>query len=235
MSLQLNPMLLLFQSDAGQTMAADPNQSLNSWLVIAGIVLIFCCLAALLLPNIKELITRPQEFNFSKLGVSMRISILTVFVLMGFILSLSSFALQWRGYVQQASESAKKVAELNGTIKQLQTTISEHQAAEVSRRTFSMSILLKPELDEEVPLNESDWSCTYWLYNEGKPSDPVHPQIRVARNGTYFRVFLNDIKLDTRIYYLELRRGSQFWTAENLSPLSEGIWEAQLLRGGNHD
>lgn len=232
MFFQFKPLLLLLQNEAQTATSVDPNQSLNSWLVIAGIIIIFFCLVTVFVPNIKDFITKPQEFNVSKLGVSMKVSILTVFVLMGFILSLSSFALQWRNYVKQARESAGKIAELNGTIKQLQTTINETEAKQNRGRTFNMSILVRPRLDEEY-LKKDDWTCTYWLDNKGQPSEPVTAPIGLARRGTHLRVFLNDITLDTRLYDLQLKRGNQYWNTDSFSPLTEGIWEAELLPGGS--
>ena len=227
--------LLVFQNDASPAVIIDPNRNLNSWLVIAGLVIIFFCLLTVFLPNIKDFITKPQEVNLSRLGVSMKVSILTVFVLMGFVLSLSSFALQWRGYVRQADESAEKIAELNGAIKQLENRIKEEQEQESRSRRFNMSILLRPQLEAPEMLNKSEWTCTYWLDKSGEPSNPIPARIDLARGGTHLRVFLNDITADTRLYRVELKRGNQFWNAEGLSPLTEGIWEAQPLPGASHE
>lgn len=142
---------LAFQNEAIKILQSSANQNLNFWLVIAGIVIIFMCMLAVFVPHIKEFITRPQEFNLSKLGVNMKVSILTVFVLMGFILSLSSFALQWQGYVRQAAESDR-------TILELQTKIKQKEEEETRSRKFDMSIVLKP-LDNDEILNTDEWSC----------------------------------------------------------------------------
>lgn len=133
--------LLLFQTPTHSTVLTDPGMSLNSWLVIAGLVIIFFCLVTVIIPNF----IKPQEFNLTRPGISMKVSILTVFVLMGFVLSLSSFALQWRGYVREVGESAQKIAELNDTVKQLKTKIEEKQQEDLRARKFDMGILLKPK------------------------------------------------------------------------------------------
>ena len=216
---------LFFQNEASPGVITDPNQSLNSYLVIAGIVIIFACLLMVLIPKIKDLITLPQELNLSRLGISMKISILTVFVLMGFVLSLSSFALQWRGYVKQAGESSQKVAELTATIQQLETRLKAEQK-------FDMSILVKPQLESDEILNASEWTCTYWLDESGKASAPITASIDRARGGRHLRVFLKGITPVTRLYRVELKRGNQFWNAEGFSPLTEAIWEAEPLQGG---
>ena len=228
--------LLALQTDANQRVVVDPNQSLNSWLVIAGVLIIFACLLAAVIPSpLKEFTTKLQEFNFSKLGISMRVSILTVFVLMGFILSLSSFALQWRGYVKQAGESAAEIARKNGQIAELEKWKSEELARKDLARTFDMSILLKPRLPRDGTIDISKWSCFYRLDTLGKPSDPIRATIELARNGTYLRVFLDDITAETRLFKVELRNGTQSWVTENVNPLKDGIWEAELLDGGSHE
>ena len=224
--------LLVFQNEANPGVIADPGKSLNFWLVIAGLVIIFFCLAAFFIPNIKDLITKPQEFTLDKLGVSMRVSILTVFVLMGFVLSLSSFALQWRGYVREAGESAEKIAELNGAVTQLRSRIMEQQEKENRSRRFNMSILLNPKLEEPEILDKSEWSCRYWLDKSGAPpSGPITAPIDLGIGGKHLRVFLNDIAADTRLYRVELIKGNRSWIADNFNPSSDGIWEAQPASG----
>lgn len=223
---------LVFQSDASAGVIADPNKSLNSWLVIAGLLIIFVCLVMVFIPQIKDFLTKPQEFTLDKLGVSMKVSILTVFVLMGFVLSLSSFALQWRGYVRAAGESAEKVAQLNGSVTQLQNRIREKQEEENRSRKFNMSILLKPQLQENETLDTSEWTCSYWLDKSGDhPSGPIPAPIDLGLSGKHVRVFLSDITADTRLYRVELKKGNRSWNADNFSPLSEGIWEAQPASG----
>ena len=222
----------VFQANAGQTLAADPNQSLNFWLVIAGLAIIFVCLLTVFVPHIKEFITKPQEFNLSKLGVNMKVSILTVFVLMGFVLSLSSFAMQWQGYGKQAREADRKIAELSGTIWNLQEQIKRKQEEETRARTFSMSILLKPNTGVNETLNRNDWTCTYWLDKSGKPSEAVHANIDLAKNGKFLKVFLIDITPETRLYRVELKKGNQSWEAEGINPLTEGEWVAEPVGGG---
>ena len=226
---------LALQIDAVKSVVVDANQSLNRWLVIAGIVIIFFCLMAVFVPPIREFTTKLQEFNFSKLGISMKVSILTVFVLMGFALSLSSFALQWRGYVKQAGESTAVIAKLDGQIVELEKWKSEELARKDLARTFDMSILVKPRLPRGGVLDISKWSCFYRLDRPGKPSDPVRATIELARNGTHLRVFLDDITAETRLFNVELRNGTQSWFTENVNPLKDGIWEAELLNGGNHE
>jgi hypothetical protein len=179
--------------------------------------------------------TTEQEFNFSKLGISMRVSILTVFLMMGFILSLSSSALEWRGYAKQVGESTAVIAQLHGHIAELKRWKDEELARKDAARTFNMSILLKPKLPGTGVLDISKWSCFYQLDNSGQTSKPVPAQIDLARNGTHLRMYLNGITADTRIVKVELKNGTQSWTVENVIPLKDGIWEAELPKGENHE
>jgi len=224
----------MFQANTGQTVPTDSNQSLT-FLVIAGILIIFVCLVAMFLPHIKVFITKPQEFNSKMLGIRMRVSILTVFVMMGFILSLSSFALQWQGYAKHAKDSEQKIAELNGTIKQLQDQVRQKDEDERNARTFNMSILLKPKMGKEEVLNRDDWSCDYWIDQSGQPSGPVHANIDRARNGQFLKVFLSNITPETRLYRVDLKKGNQTWAVEGINPLTDGTWDAEPQGGVIHE
>src|SRR5580765_1776650 len=130
----------VFQTNTGQAFSPE---NLNVWLVVAGLLIIFFCLLTVFVPRIKEFITKPQEISLSKLGVSMKISILTVFILMGFILSLSSFILQWQGYAKQAKESAQMIAALKA-----QLDDKENEARR--SRKFDISVLVKLEGNNTV-------------------------------------------------------------------------------------
>ena len=201
------------QSPETPSLPSSSNQNLNFWLVIAGLAIIFLCLLTVFLPNIKEFITRPQEFNLSKLGVNMKVSILTVFVLMGFVLSLSSFALQWQGYGKQVAESDRKIIELQARIRQ-------KEEEEVRSRKFDMSVLVRPVT--KAPLS-GDWNCTYQLTTEsGEPSAPVIAKISHTEGTDVFRVGLKDITLATRIYSVTMTKGKQQWTTQGFSPLQDG-------------
>jgi hypothetical protein len=60
----------------------------NSIMPILGVVIIFLCLVAYFIPATRQIGKKNQIFEGA--GVRMQVSILTVFVLMGFALSLTS-------------------------------------------------------------------------------------------------------------------------------------------------
>lgn len=196
----------------------NDNHYLNFWLVVAGILIIFICLIAMFVPNIKSLMTSPQEFN--GLGVNMKVSILTVFVVMGFILSLSSFALQWQGYVTREIEYKNKIAAL-------ETERNELRDRETRGRKFSMSIVLKPKGLDEV-LNTDEWSCIYYLEDSsGRPSQSKKAPLNRAKDGKSFKVTLEDITPETRFYKIELRKDKKLWTVDSIFPLRDGTFLAE--------
>ncbi|HEX8773110.1 MAG TPA: hypothetical protein VF735_05855 [Pyrinomonadaceae bacterium] len=208
---------LIYQNSANQNQNSI-SQNLNFWLVMAGILIIFICLIAMFVPNVKALITRPQEFN--GLGVSMKVSVLTVFVVMGFVLSLSSFALQWQGYVSREIEYKNKIGVL-------ETERNELRERETRGRKFNMSIVLKPKGMDEV-LNTDEWSCVYYLEDSsGKPSEPKPTPLFRAKDGKSFKITLEDITPETRLYSIELKKGKKLWTVDSVFPLREGTFLAE--------
>jgi hypothetical protein len=217
---QVSYLLFFFQSTPTPT--SDLNQNLNFWLVIAGILIIFFCMLTMFVPRIKDFITKPQEFNLNPLGVSMKVSILTVFVLMGFILSLSSFVLQWRGYVTQVSESQKTIAGLKAQL--------DDKLAEASRsRRFDMSILIRPQAVSNGMLNSDSWSCKYRFETaSGEPDKEVDTTVARGADGRSLRIFLKDVSADTRIYQITLFKKDErkTWTVANFAPLRDAVFEA---------
>jgi hypothetical protein len=219
---EITSSLLILQGDPGQGF----NQNLNFWLVIAGILLIFLCMLALFVPNVKSLLTKPQEF--SGLGVNMRVSILTVFVLMGFVLSLSSFALQWQGFMARESDFKNKIATLESEKKQL-------EEQQTRSRRFDMTIVLKPKGVNEV-LNTDEWSCVYYLEDSsGRPSKAITAPLVRVKEGKSFKVTLEGITPETRIYSIKLKRGNKSWESDGIFPLREGTFEAEPEEEGDKD
>jgi hypothetical protein len=213
----------VFQTNVGQAVSPE---NLNVWLVVAGLLIIFFCLLTVFVPRIKEFITKPQEISLSKLGVSMKISILTVFILMGFILSLSSFILQWQGYAKQAKESAQMIAALKA-----QLDDKENEARR--SRKFDISVLVKLEGNNTV-LKTDDWSCEYRVeLPNGEPDKAVPTTLARYGNGQTLRVFLRDISADTKVYDIRLfhKTDKKEWIVPTFVPLRDGEYLASKEEG----
>jgi hypothetical protein len=177
-------------------------------------------------PRIKEFITKPQEFNLSKLGISMKVSILTVFVLMGFVLSLSSFVLQWQGYVKRAADYQREIIGLNVKLK-------NKEDEESRSRKFDMSILVKPDGNNE-DLKSDLWSCKYQLETpSGEPDKEVDATVVRNRDGKSLRVFLKDVSADTRVFNITLfnKTNSKTWTVPGFTPLKDAEFLASKEGG----
>jgi hypothetical protein len=199
------------------------NHNLNSWLVIAGFLIIFFCMLAVFVPNIKNVITSQQEF--SGLGVNMKVSILTVFVLMGVLLSMSSFLLQWRGYLKVLQDDKRTIEEAATKIAALNARIEEQSEREVRTRKFDTTILLKPK-GFNAGLVSDEWECEYRLEGpSGTPSEPMHAGTDAVRGGKLLKAELKGITTDTRLSSITIKRGKKAWVYEAFSPLHDGIFE----------
>ncbi len=223
---QSNSLSFALDTGVGQAVATDPNQSLNFWLVIAGLLIIFFCLLTVFVPPIKEFVTKPQEISLSKLGVSMKVSILTVFVLMGFILSLSSFVLQWQGYAKQAKESAGLIAELNARLR-------DKDEEMLRSRKFDISILVKPESGGDI-LKTDDWSCEYQLeLPNGEPDKSQTASLARVGEGKKLRVFLREISAGTKVYGITLihKTDGKRWIVPTFTPFKDAEFSALREEG----
>jgi|GEM_PF-2662411 len=216
-----NSLSIALDTNVGQAVSTDPNQNLNFWLVVAGLLIIFFCLLTVFVPRIKEFITKPQELSLSKLGIRMRVSILTVFILMGFVLSLSSFVLQWQGYAKQAKESAEVIAALK-----VQLEDKENEA--LRSRKFDVSLLVKLDGNNAV-LKTDDWLCEYRLeLPNGIPDKAVLTTAARLGNGQRFRVVLKDISSDTKVYDIKFinKTDKNQWVVPTFVPLKDAEYLA---------
>lgn len=214
-------LFFLFQTNSSQT----NNESLNFWLVIVGIIILFLSLLAVLVPNISTLLTSPQEF--SGLGVNMKVSILTVFVLMGFILSFSSFALQWQNYSSLERKYKEDIAKLESEKKLL-------QEQEARARTFDMSLLFKPKDLNEEELDPKDWTCLYTLVTPGEPSARKPAKVFQARKElNKLGVLLESITPDTHVQRIDCSNNKNTWTTGDFKPFREGTFESVSKREGS--
>ncbi|MDT5294413.1 MAG: hypothetical protein QOJ76_1293 [Acidobacteriota bacterium] len=224
---QITPPFLAFQHPF-VALQNGFNQNLNSWLVIAGFLIIFFCMLAVFVPNIKSVIIRQQEF--SGLGVNMKVSILTVFVLMGVLLSMSSFVLQWRGYLKVLQDDQKLIEEADTKIAALNAKLEEFSEREIRTRKFDTTILLKPK-GFNGDIHSDEWECEYRLEGPfGTPSEPIHASADSVRGAKFLKAELKGITTDTRLYSFTMKREKKVWACEAFSPLHDAIFDAEEER-----
>jgi hypothetical protein len=201
--------------------------SLNFWLVIAGILIIFLCFLSLFFPGTQTLREKTQEF--SGLGVSMKVSIITVFVLMGFILSLSSFAIQWKGYVEQAEEFDENTRRLNERIALLMAQVEQQHEQAKKMRVIDVGILLRPKFetgDGSQILKADEWRCEYIIANA--PGQPPSPLLRTSvmrgPSGNTLRVFIKNITPETKFEEIKIvnTNNNKVWSTGGFSPFNDG-------------
>src|SRR5262249_15391127 len=131
-----------------------------------GVFILFICLLAFFFPTAttKSLGERTQKFN--AFGVSMEISILTAFLLMGFILSLSNLFLQWKGFLDQKDLYEKQVTEIETKIKEREIIINDLKEQIERSKTTNIVLGLEPRLSPakgNISLKPSDLSCEYQI------------------------------------------------------------------------
>ena len=201
--------------------------SLNFWLVIAGILIIFLCFVSLFLPATQTLREKTQEFT--GLGVSMRVSIITVFVLMGFILSLSSFAIQWKGYVEQAQKFEQDRDELNNKILLLKAQIDDQNEQAKRMKVLDVGILLRPNFenaDHSQILKADEWRCEYRI--AGAPGQPPSPTVNTpvmrGPGGNTLRLFIKNVTPETKFDEIKLinTKNNKVLSNGSFSPFYDG-------------
>ena len=195
------------------------DRQINLFLPLIGIVIIFLCLLSFFFPMAKPLRDRTQKFT--GLGVSMEISVLTVFVLMGFILSLSSFFLQWKGYLDQKETHDKLIATKEGEITELKRTV-EVLRDQIEQSTRS-SMVLGLELQHDpakgkISPKPGDLTCEYQVGD----SQPKQANVSAGSGaGDVYKVTIEDITRDAYIRYIKLSHREMThrqWAVENLIP-----------------
>jgi hypothetical protein len=157
----------------------------------------------------------------------MKVSILTVFVLMGVLLSMSSFLLQWRGYLKVFEEDKKLIEEADTKIVALNAKIEELSEREIRTLKFDTTIMLKPK-GFNGDIHSDEWECEYRLEGtSGTPSEPIHASADSVRGGKFLKAELKGITTDTRLASFTMKRGKKVWACEGFSPLHDAIFDAE--------
>jgi uncharacterized membrane protein YwzB len=195
----------------------------NSVMPIVGVILIFLCFLAYFFPATRALREKNQVFEGA--GVKMQVSVLTVFVVMGFALSLSSFALQYKGYLDQAEKFTEKEQQYKEDLKARDASIELLKSQNEKERPFDMSILLRPEAKNgAVNTHTGAWTCDYKIFNSGhlsETSKPIKAPTTTGIGAGTVRVSLQNITLGTTITELTLSNGKRRWVYPTFAPLND--------------
>ncbi|HEY0545447.1 MAG TPA: hypothetical protein VGC91_08740 [Pyrinomonadaceae bacterium] len=191
--------------------SSNPNPYLQ-FLPVLGVLIVFLCLIALFIPKTKWIAQKTQRFT--GLGVSMELSMLTIFVLMGFILSLSSFFLQWKGYLDQQGNYDKEIERLNGQIKASDDTIDKMREEADKSKTVGMRLNLIPK--PYARLTAADLSCTYQIVG----SEVKNVNLLPGASSNSFVLPLDGITKTTTFSFIliEHRKSGQRWQMDDYKP-----------------
>jgi hypothetical protein len=150
-------------------------------LTLLGALLLLACLALVFTPLGNRLKT-PQKIK--GFGVDLEVSVLTVFVLIGFILSLSTFYMQLRDYEAQLA-SARSQADT------LRQSLAQAQKIEV----YAYVSLEGIESVKEAP-KLTDIHCSYLPHGQ---KDWINADVVPGKAPTNYRIILRDITPETNI------------------------------------
>lgn len=187
------------------------NLSATTYLSIFGVVVLLICIALIFSQRATPLRTPQRIRGF---GVELEISVLTLLVLVGFILSLSSIYIQISGYQQQLTSSKEEL----GTLKsEIALAKSQLEAA----RKFDMTVFVNLEgasNPSDMP-KLGDLRSTYTVRGQ---SEPIQAYISRGIDSTNIRLTLKNITPETLIERLEVVDGKtqRVWVKTIFYPLN---------------
>jgi len=174
-----------------------------------GIGIVLFCILSFVFPYGEKFKDKTQKIK--GFGVDLEVSVLTLFVIIGVVLSLTGLYLQIEGYDNQLKDYERQVAAAKAE------AVAAQQALERGRRMqMSALITLEGVNAAEMPKLE-EMRCEYFLYGSEKP---VEVQVGRGLAGNQLRVAFKDITADTVIRSLVLqdRSSQRKWAYENFAP-----------------
>jgi hypothetical protein len=184
----------------------------TTYLSIFGVVILLICIALIFSQRATPLRTPQRIRGF---GVELEISVLTLLVLVGLILSLSSIYIQVAGYHQQLSSSKQQLDSLNSEI------ASAKRQLEAAKK-IDMTVYVKlPEGGNPKDMPKlGDLRGTYYL--RGQIDKPIPADISRGVNSNSYSVLLKNVTPDTFIDSLEVtdEKTGRVWVKKNFFPLS---------------
>jgi len=189
------------------------NTPIVTYLSIFGVVILLICITLILTQRAITPLRTPEKIK--AFGVELEVSVLTLLVLIGFVLSISSIYLHVNGYQQQVISSQKRNELLNT---EMELTRKQLEAA----KKIDMTVYFK------LPDNSSPGSqpklgdLTVKYYLRGQPDKPIQADISRGMEANSYSVLFKNVTPDTHVEILELidAKTERVWVKKSFFPLN---------------
>jgi hypothetical protein len=187
-------------------------QSMSLVLSVAGVVFLFICLLLIALNRVPSLKT-PQVIK--ALGIELDVSIITLLVLVGFALAVSSIYLQVKNYEGEIAARESKLQALDS------------QLRHSGRVAFTPFVVLDGVSTPDKMPRVSEVACSYVLVDGGNTLYG-NATVSTGVSPTSLQIALLDIPLSSDIRHIEItekgRTKPRTWVVENVGyPLSPSL------------
>jgi len=187
-------------------------QAMSLMLSVAGVIFIlisFLLIAFNKVPSLKV----PQQIK--ALGVELDVSVITVLVLVGFVLSLTSVYLQVKNYEGQISATEAKLDELSSELRH------------AGKVTFTPFVVLDGVSSPDKMPRIGDVLCTFVMVDGGS-TETRGAQVSAGAASNSLQVAMLDIPLSAEIRRIEVTERTavkpRTWVVENVGyPLAPAL------------
>lgn len=189
-----------------------------------GIAVVLFCMLAYIFPYGERFRDKTQKIK--GFGLDLEVSVLTVFILIGFVFTFSGILLQIRGYDDQLKKLEEARLERDARIAHMQLDIERLQKMEIH------ALVTLEGVDPGAFSRLSDLECEYTLSGRGEPQ-----KADISKgDGNSIQVTLKDVTRETHIRRLVLEdRGSNSkWEYVNFDPL-QPIYNLKKTGVGFHE
>jgi hypothetical protein len=163
---------------------------------VIGVIIILFCLLSYVLPfgaRFKEKVQKIKGF-----GIDIEVSVVTLFILIGFILAFIGIFLNVKSYednIKNMGDQIKSIVTQNQILKE---TIEGTKKMEVN-------LLLKLEIKDNVAAPKlSNLKCEYFINEQGRQK-VYQCEVRRGIANNQFQISFKDIQKDTTVWKIVLR------------------------------
>lgn len=188
------------------------NISTTTYLSIFGVLVLLICITLIFTQRATPLRTPQRIKGF---GVELEISVLTLLVLVGFVLSLSSIYMQVSGYQQQVISSQKQLALLD-----IEIALARKQLEAAKKIDMTVYVKLADNSGLSNQPRLGDLTANYYL--RGQADKPIQADISRGIEANSYSVLFKNLTPDTYVESLEVAdaKTNRVWVKTNFFPLN---------------